>query len=419
MKPPRLLGLVACLVWGWTNFAAAPLTPLVFQLDWHFNAQFAGLLLAQELGWYREAGLDVTFLPVDQNQTVVERVVAGTNWMGCSESGVLINARSKGAPIKAIGTMFQASPLALVSLQSKGYTNLSRLMGKTIGIHPDGHKALDFVLTHDGFRREQFKVIEKDHSLKPLLDGSCDAVQGYLIDEVVELETLQQSIHVIPYYEHGYTAYSQVFFTSDSTLKTHRESIRTFLDVSRSGWQAALLQPEMAANLVISKYAPQLDRQYQRRSLEKIARLATFESGFGRIGTMDSATWSRMLSSLLDLKVIPRPVSLTEMTDFSLDNTLITWPPIQSIRTDFHQPGGSYPDLVASPRWPQSSVPRLLDLVVAVNPDGFPATVMMVKPSPTTEMDKYWTEQVASHWRWPAGGWRQFRIDPPVAPPQR
>jgi ABC-type nitrate/sulfonate/bicarbonate transport system substrate-binding protein len=414
MKLLRLMFFIASLAWGWTNFGAAPLTKLVFQLDWHFNTQFAGLLLAQELGWYREAGLDVTFLPVDQNQTVVERVVAGTNWIGCSESGVLVNARSKGAPIKAIGTMFQASPMALVSLQSKGYTNLSRLVGKTLGIHPDGQKALEFLLTHDGFRREQFKVIEKDHNLKPLLDGTCDAVQGYLIDEIVELETLKQPINVIPYYEHGYTAYSQVYFTSDSTLKTHRDVIQKFLDVSRSGWQAALVQPEMAANLVIEKYAPDLDREYQRRSLEKIARLATFESGFGRIGAMDPSTWSRMLSSLLDLKVISRPVSLAEMTDFSLINTMITWPPISSIRTDFHQPGGTYPDLVSPPRWAQSSFPRLLDLVVAVNPDGHPAAVMMVKPSPTTDMDKHWTEQVVSRWRWPAGSWRQFRIDPSV-----
>ncbi len=418
MKLLRLMALFASLAWGWTNFGAPPLTKLVFQLDWHFNSQFAGLLLAQELGWYREAGLDVTFLPVDQNQTVVEKVVAGTNWIGCSESGVLVNARSKGAPIKAIGTMFQASPMALVSLQTKGYTNLSRLVGKTLGIHPDGQKALEFLLTHDGFRREQFKVIEKDHNLKPLLDGTCDAVQGYLIDEIVELETLKQPINFIPYYEHGYTAYSQVYFTSDSTLKTHRDAIQKFLDVSRSGWQAALVQPEMAANLVIEKYAPDLDREYQRRSLEKIARLATFESGFGRIGAMNPSTWSRMLSSLRDLKVISRPVSLSEMTDFSLINTMITWPPISSIRTDFHQPGGAYPDLVASTRWAQNSFPRLLDLVVAVNPEGYPAAVMMVKPSPTTDMDKHWTEQVVSRWRWPAGGWRQFRIDPSVVFPQ-
>ncbi len=414
MKPLRFLMLLAGLMGASTGLRAASLTPLVFQLDWHPNAQFAGLLLAQELGWYREAGLDVTFLPVDQNQTVVERVVAGTNWMGCSESGVLVNARSKGAPIKAIGTMFQASPMALVSLQSKGYTNLARLVGKTLGIHPDGHKALEFVITHDGFRPDQFKIIEKDHSLKPLLDGSCDAVQGYLIDEVVELETQKQAVNIIPYYEHGYTAYSQVYFTSDATLKTHRDAIQKFLDVSRSGWQAALLQPETTANLVIDKYAPKLDPEYQRRSLEKIARLTTFESGFGRIGAMDPTTWTRMLSSLFELKIIARPVSLSEMTDFSLINALPTWPPIRSIRTDFHQPGGNYPDLNVPGRWSKSGFPRSLDLVVAVNPAGVPASVMMVKASPTTEMDKIWTEQIANRWRWPAGSWRQFRIDPSV-----
>ena len=37
-------------------------TPITLQLDWKANAQFAGPLVAKEAGWYREAGLDVTFV---------------------------------------------------------------------------------------------------------------------------------------------------------------------------------------------------------------------------------------------------------------------------------------------------------------------------------------------------------------------
>ena len=51
---------------------AEPLFPLTVQLDWIENAQFAGLLVAKEKGWYTQQGLDVTIEPV--NQTTLDTV---------------------------------------------------------------------------------------------------------------------------------------------------------------------------------------------------------------------------------------------------------------------------------------------------------------------------------------------------------
>jgi hypothetical protein len=54
---------------------AEPLVPLTIQLDWIANAQFAGLLVAKEEGWYAQQGLDVTIEPV--NQTTLDTVTIG------------------------------------------------------------------------------------------------------------------------------------------------------------------------------------------------------------------------------------------------------------------------------------------------------------------------------------------------------
>jgi ABC-type nitrate/sulfonate/bicarbonate transport system substrate-binding protein len=108
----RLFGILTLLVAHAlpSCLADSPLVPVTMQLDWKPNVQFAGILMALEKGYYREAGLDVRVQPVDQEMKVVESVVQGTNWIGCSESGVLLGARAQGAPIKAVGTMLQGSP---------------------------------------------------------------------------------------------------------------------------------------------------------------------------------------------------------------------------------------------------------------------------------------------------------------------
>lgn len=303
---PRPLLLVPFLFWTVFLQASGPF-PLFFQLDWHPNAQFAGLLLAQQRGWYREAGLEVTILPIGQEPNAVHRVAAGTNWLGCAESSLLVSAKALGAPIRAIGTMLQAGPLALISLKSNGITNLRDLIGKKVGIRNDGLAAFDVVLKHDGWRRDQFTIVEKDQTLQQLLDGSCDAIQGYLIDEAIELETKGIPIRAIPYYEHGYHSYSQVYFTSETMLRDHCRELRKFLEVSRRGWQAALLAPEEAAAVVVHIFAPDLDVVYQRRSLVSLARLATIESGFEGMGQMSPKTWTRILETIHDSGIILGP----------------------------------------------------------------------------------------------------------------
>ena len=66
-RTPRILPwLASALALAALPFTrAADLVPVTMQLDWKPNVQFAGLVVAVEKGYYREAGLDVRLRPVD------------------------------------------------------------------------------------------------------------------------------------------------------------------------------------------------------------------------------------------------------------------------------------------------------------------------------------------------------------------
>jgi NitT/TauT family transport system substrate-binding protein len=99
MKPHLMFLCVMVLV---LRLSAAEPVAVTFQLDWKPTAQFAGLLLARERGWYREAGIDLTLRPIPKDEGVVSNVVHHPRWIGSAESGVLLQARSSGMPIRAL-----------------------------------------------------------------------------------------------------------------------------------------------------------------------------------------------------------------------------------------------------------------------------------------------------------------------------
>jgi NitT/TauT family transport system substrate-binding protein len=262
--------------------------------------------------------LDVTILPVDKEMLVAENVAAGTNWIGCSESGVLINARAEGLPIKAFATMFQGSPFCLMSLKSKDITEPKHLIGKNLGVHPDANKALDIVLAHAGVDRAKMTCIDVEHSTKPLTSGQVDVLMGYLIDEAVALETAGHAINVIPGYDHGYVAYSQVYFTGEDFLKRDPAKLRKFLEASNRGWREAFKDIPGTAKFVVDTFMPGADLKYQTKSLEKIAAISARETGPEKLGMMNWDRWAEMCAVFETSRVLKRSVTPAEMTDFSV-----------------------------------------------------------------------------------------------------
>ncbi len=298
--------------------AAAPASvPIIMRLDWKANVQFAGLLLAQERGWYAEAGLDVRIVPSDSaDVVVVQGVLDGPNTIGSAESSVLLEARGRGAKIKAVATMFQGSPMALLTLEKSGVTGMRDLVGKRIGMHTDGRRVLDVAFADAGIANPAYELKTIGYELEELKSGAVDAAQGYMIDEFVSLQVAGVPARALRMADHGYHAYSQVFFVSEEFLGRDPASIRKFLEVSFRGWRAALADPEGTARMVIEKYQPGTDLKYQTASLQAIGQLMTLESP--DIGRMSMATWEASAAMFRRFHFVESPAEAADLVDLGL-----------------------------------------------------------------------------------------------------
>src|SRR5437667_8463129 len=113
--------------------SAAPPTPLTVGLGYIPSVQFAQFYLAQQAGYYRDAGLQVTF----QNKIdpdLVTLVGQGTIDVGISDGTSVIPAVSQGIPIRYVATVYRAFPSIVFAKQSSGIKTAADLKGRKIGI---------------------------------------------------------------------------------------------------------------------------------------------------------------------------------------------------------------------------------------------------------------------------------------------
>ena len=290
--------------------------PLTMQLDWRLNAQFAGLCVAKTRGNYRRQGLKVTLKAAPADLDVVQAVVSQPHTLGCAEESLILTAQAQGIEVVAIAAMLQASPLALMSLGGPG--DLQQLPGKRIGVHSDGRKALELVLTLHHISPSQLDIIDIPYRNKyqRIIDGEFDAVQCYALDEPLELaRRLGQPPTLLSLKDYGFDAYSQVIFAPAQLLAEQPQVIRRFLTATFAGWQWAIDHPAQTARLLVERYVEPDYREltYQTQSLSMIAQYV--QPGNRPIGSLDPDRWQRSAQQLAQAGLIEQVPPLRTSVD--------------------------------------------------------------------------------------------------------
>jgi len=113
--------------------ASPSLTPLKVGLGYIPSVQFAQFYRAQQQGYYRDAGLDVTFQnEIDPN--LVTLVGQGAVDVGIADGTSVIPAVGQGIPIRYAATIYAQFPNVVMTPADSKITDPSGLRGKSIGI---------------------------------------------------------------------------------------------------------------------------------------------------------------------------------------------------------------------------------------------------------------------------------------------
>jgi ABC-type nitrate/sulfonate/bicarbonate transport system substrate-binding protein len=285
--------------------------PLTMQLDWKFNVQFAGLLMADYLGLYQDSGLTVSLKPWESGMVVPDEVAANPMVIGCAEQNLILSAQANGAPIRAVASMFQASPLALMSLPESEINTLTDLVGKKVGVHVDGLQVMNLVQGASNLAPGDIEVVEIPYENKNALLTSSEfaAIQCYAVDEPIGFKAASGVEPVIlNLSDYGYEAYAQVIFAHADLLDSEPDAVKQFLKATFEGWQKVLYDIPAGAQMVVDHYveadSKYNDINYQIDSLKLISDYMLMNIEAEALGTIDMERWMLMAQRFADYNII-------------------------------------------------------------------------------------------------------------------
>jgi diguanylate cyclase (GGDEF)-like protein len=249
-------GVVLCCTGAPSTAAADPLQHVRLQLKWRHQFQFAGFYAALEKGYYRDAGFEVSILPARPGMDAVQQVVTGQAEFGVASSELVLRY-AEGAPVVAMGVIFQHSPLVLFARRQSGIEHIQDIRGKRIALADSETELLAYL------QRERIplnELVREPHHFNPesLLQGKVDVLAGYDTDEAWYLrEHLDEYISFTPRAS-GIDFYGDTLFTASTQVAADPHRVQAFLDASLRGWEYALDHQEEMAKLIHQRYAPDL-----------------------------------------------------------------------------------------------------------------------------------------------------------------
>jgi len=304
------LGLAACGEKSEDTTGAAT-EPLSLTLDFYPNPDHAGIYMAQKLGYFADAGLDVSIQTPADPAAPIKQVAAGQTDLAISYEPEVLLAHEQGLDVLAVGAVVDRPLTSLIWLKKSGIKGVAGLRGKTIataGI-PYQDAYLKTILARVKLTPSDVNSVNVGYGLLPaLVGGSAQAMLGGFSNvEGVDLRLRGKDPFVTPVDKLGVPTYDElVLVAKRERFEEDPESIRLFLAALARGTAAAVENPDAAAKALLEAN-PDLDPKLTR------AEVAATLPLLSRRGTMDTTKWKAFIAWMQENGLISAQPSTAEV----------------------------------------------------------------------------------------------------------
>ena len=303
----RLIIIIVAAIFQLVSFPSAwCLETINLQLKWTHCFQFAGYYAAKEMGYYKEADLDVHFIEASPSVDPAHSVLKGDAQYGIGSSSILLQ-RAEKKPLVVLAVIFQHSPYILISSSRNDIHDIHNLAGKKIMLEPQSDELVAY-LKKEGISINSIKYVEHNHGIQNFVDGKIDAMSGYTTYEPYFLNLINFPYQYFSPRSAGIDFYGDNLFTTEKEISDHPDRVRRFRAASLKGWRYALDHSDQIINLIISKYAPTQSIGFLQFEANQIIDLMHPE--LLEIGYMHEGRWKHILETYADLKMLSRDFSL-------------------------------------------------------------------------------------------------------------
>ena len=247
---------------------------IVFTPQWTPQSQFAGYYVAQEKGFYKEAGVEVDFQHPSVSYSALNRLMEGSSDMITTQLTQAMIAIDRGIPMAHVLQTSQKNGLVLLG-RSDSICTIEDLRKKKVGVWKAGFGELAYIM--DAELRLGIKWIPFLEGTNLFISGAIDATLAMSYNEYLQIRVSGHEDKIpIRLSDIGYDYPEDGLYVSLDFYRRYPEKVKAFVEASRKGWEWTHEHPEEALDIVMKwaeKEQVHTNRIFQRWMLEEILRL--------------------------------------------------------------------------------------------------------------------------------------------------
>ena len=296
------------------------LEKVTFVLDWTPNTNHTGLYVAQEKGFFEEAGLQVEIVqPPDDGAEAM--VGAGKAQFGVSFQDSLVPAfagKEKTLPVTAVAAILQHNVSGIMSAKESGIEQPKDMEGHSYATWelPIEQAILKRCVEADGGDFSKVELIPEtiDDEVSALKAKQVDSIWVYYGWAGVNAEVQDFPINYFAFkdIDDVFDYYSPVIIANDDFLAEKPEVAKAFLKAVRSGYDYSIAHPEEAAE-ILCKANPEIDAELAQASQKYLTD--QYQAEAEQWGLIDAERWNRFYQFINENKLaeeeIPMDVGFT------------------------------------------------------------------------------------------------------------
>lgn len=328
---PRIaarLGLAALLL------ALAPLLlpraafaqePVRMILNWRLEGPNAPFFLAEDRGFFREAGIAIRVDPGEGSSAPIGRIAAGTYDAGFGDINTLIEftARQPERRVVTAMVLYTRPPMAVVSLARANIQRPQDLVGRRVGApqNDTGFRLFPAFAALTGINPAQvnFQAVAPTLRETLLVRGDVEAVTGFDSTVWFALKGLgirREDVRFMYYGDHGVDVLSNSILISTEMAERRPQVAQALTRAIARGWIEAIRDPR-AAVAHITRREPLLNAELEVERLQWVIdnQIVTPEARAHGIGHVDPARLERAIDIVAQGFALPRRPAATEIVD--------------------------------------------------------------------------------------------------------
>ncbi len=280
---------------------------LRLQLQWVPQAQFAGYYVAQDLGWYEQAGLDVEILPHGPEFPPGKALASDEADVAVFNLSEALQLMDQGVALVNLQQFKRQSSLVFVALADTGIVTPNDLDGRLIARWNHFGAQSEALFRRYGVKP---KVVNQGFSMAPLRAGVVDAAMATRYNEMVQLYLGgldEEDMVVLALADHITSLPEDGIYVRTEQWQAHEQALSAFVEVTRRGWQYAFDHPDQAIDSVMRRARDaglQTNRAHQTLMLSVLRDFYLDDQGQLHDGQMYEDDFNRAWQLLRQYEVI-------------------------------------------------------------------------------------------------------------------